>query len=196
MFTITPEQVLAAYQHGMFPMARGIAGEIHWYISEPRAIIPLDQFKARRSLRQFYKKQSYRIGFDQAFADVIKACARHDEATGEEIWLSEELIAIYVELHRRGYAHSVEVWDGKKLVGGLYGLAMKAAFFGESMFSRVPYGSQLALLALVERLRQQKFLLLDAQVMTPHLQQFGALELTHDAYLGLLLPALRVKRRF
>lgn len=196
LFTITPEQVLSAYSHGMFPMARGRFGEIHWYISEPRAIIPLNVFKVRRSLRKAYQKNPYQIVFDTAFPTVIRACARHREVEGEEVWLSDEMIDLYCELYRRGHAHSVEVWEGDKLVGGLYGIALHAAFFGESMFSRVPFASQFALLALVERLRQQGFILLDAQVMTPHLAQFGALELTHDEYMGILLHALHEERSF
>ena len=196
LFTITPEQVLSAYQHGMFPMARGRFGEIHWYISEPRAIIPLDKFMVRRSLRKAYQKTPYRIVFDTAFPAVIRACARHYEVEGEEVWLSDEMIDLYCELQRRGHAHSVEVWEGDKLVGGLYGIAMHAAFFGESMFSRVPFASQFALLALTERLRRQGFLLLDAQVMTPHLAQFGAIELTHDEYMGKLIHALHEERTF
>ena len=196
LFSITPEQVLAAYQHGMFPMSRGRYGDVHWYISEPRAIIPLNTFKVRRSLQKAFQKTSCRIAFDTAFPQVIRACARHHEVFPEEVWLSEEMIDLYIELHRRGHAHSVEVWQENELVGGLYGLAMQAVFFGESMFSRVEYASQFALLALVERLRQQKFLLLDTQVITPHLAQFGAIELTHDEYMGLLLPALREERHF
>ena len=196
LFTITPEQVLSAYQHGMFPMARGRFGEIHWYISEPRAIIPLDKFRVRRSLRKAYQKNPYQIIFDTAFPAVIRACARHHEVEGKEVWLSDEMIDLYCELHRRGHAHSVEVWEGDNLVGGLYGIAMQAAFFGESMFSRVPFASQFALLALTERLRRQGFLLLDAQVMTSHLAQFGAIELTHDEYMGKLIHALHEERTF
>ncbi|MBL8205789.1 MAG: leucyl/phenylalanyl-tRNA--protein transferase [Blastocatellia bacterium] len=196
LFSVTPEQVLAAYQHGMFPMSRGQQGDIHWYISEPRAIIPLDTFKVRRSLQKAYKKSHYRITFDTAFSQVIRACARHREVFPEEVWLSDEMIDLYIELHQRGHAHSVEVWRGEELVGGLYGLAMQAAFFGESMFSRVPYASQFALLALVERLRQHRFLLLDTQVITPHLAQFGAIEMTHDDYMAILVHALREERHF
>lgn len=196
LFTITPEQVLKAYQHGMFPMARGRFGEIHWYISDPRAVIPLPDFKVRRSLRKAAQKSPYQIRYDTAFSAVIRACARHREVGGEEVWLSEEMIDLYLELHRRGFAHSVEVWDDDRLVGGLYGIALHAAFFGESMFSRVPFASQFALLALVERLRRQGFLLLDAQVMTPHLAQFGAIELSHDQYLAILVHALHEERSF
>lgn len=197
LFSITPEQVLAAYDHGMFPMARGRYGDIHWYISDPRAIVPLDdRFKVRRSLQKIAKKNPFRVAFDTDFPGVIRACARHTKVDSEEVWLSEEMIDLYTELYRRGVAHSVEIWNGNDLVGGLYGIAKKAAFFGESMFSRQPFSSQLALLSLVEHLRKQKFLLLDAQVMTPHLAQFGAIELSHEEYLKLLMVALREDRTF
>lgn len=177
-------------------MARGQRGDIHWFISEPRAIIPLERFKVRRSLQKAYRKHLYRITFDIAFPQVIRACARQDEVFPEEVWLSDEMIELYIQLHWQGHAHSVEVWQGDDLVGGLYGIAMQAAFFGESMFSRVQYASQFALLALVERLRRQQFLLLDTQVMTPHLAQFGAIEMTHDEYMAVLLQALREERQF
>jgi leucyl/phenylalanyl-tRNA---protein transferase len=194
---VTPEQVLAAYQHGLFPMSRGRHGTISWYIAEPRAVIPLDErFKVRRSLRQAGRASGYRVTVDEDFEAVIRACARHDDVTAEEVWLSEDMIALYVELHRRGYAHSVELRAGAELVGGLYGIALGGAFFGESMFSRAPYASQLALVALVERLRARHYTLLDAQVMTPHLEQFGAVSLSHQDYLALLLRALRAECSF
>jgi leucyl/phenylalanyl-tRNA---protein transferase len=194
---ITPDQILVAYQHGMFPMARGKTGEIHWYTSDPRALVPLDEcFTVRRSLQKFYQKHPYRIELNTDFPATIRACARHEKVGEDEVWLSDEMVELYVELHRRGHAHSVEVWDGENLVGGLYGIAMRSAFFGESMFSRVPYASQLALLALVEHLRQQQYLLLDAQVMSPHLRQFGAYDVSHEEYWKILLRALREDRDF
>lgn len=194
---VTPEQVLAAYQHGLFPMSRGRYGSISWYIAEPRAVIPLDEnFKVRRSLRQVLRKNPYRIAIDEDFGAVLRACARHDEVTAAEVWLSDEMMDLYVELHRRGYAHSIEVREGEQLVGGLYGIALKSAFFGESMFSRAPFASQIALVALVERLRARDYQLLDAQVMTPHLAQFGALSLSHQDYIALLIRALKEERSF
>lgn len=195
--SITPEQVLAAYQHGLFPMSRGRYGSISWYIAEPRAIIPLDEnFKIRRSLRQAQRQKNYRIAVDEDFEAVIRACARHEEVTSEEVWLSEDMIGIYLELHHRGQAHSIEVRDSDQLVGGLYGVSMGGAFFGESMFSRAPYASQIALLALVERLRERGFKLLDAQVATPHLEQFGALSISHQDYITMLMRALREECSF
>lgn len=195
--SITPEQVLTAYQHGLFPMAEGQSGSIKWYIAEPRAVIPLDErFKIRRSLRQIRRKVGYRIAVNTDFESVIRACARHGVVSRREVWLSEEMIALYLELHAQGHAHSVEVWNDTEMIGGLYGIAMKAAFFGESMFSRAPYASQLALIGLVERLRERGYQLLDAQIMSPHIAQFGALNLSHQEYLGLLSRALEDERPF
>jgi leucyl/phenylalanyl-tRNA--protein transferase len=194
---ITPEQVLSAYQQGVFPMAQGRYGTIRWYIAEPRAIIPLDErFKVRRSLQKVRRKSSFQLTLNRDFEAVIRACARHDQVSSREVWLSEEMIELYLELHHRGAAHSIEVWEGSSLAGGLYGVAIKAAFFGESMFSRLPYASQLALIALVERLRERDYQLLDAQIMTPHIAQFGAINLTHQEYLNLLVQALSKERTF
>ena len=188
---LSPEQVLKGYEHGLFPMAQGQHGSIQWYLAEPRAVIPLDErFKTRRSLRQVQRQGNHRITINTNFEFVIRSCARHGLVSAREVWLSEEMIALYLELHRRGHAHSVEVWSGAEMIGGLYGIAMKAAFFGESMFSRAPYASQLALVALVERLRARGYKLLDAQIMTPHIAQFGAIDLSHEQYLATLMRAL------
>src|SRR5262245_41000706 len=120
---ITPEQILAGYQQGYFPMARGLRGPIDWFVAEPRTIIPLDErFKIRRSLRQTMHKVNYQIKINTVFPAVIRACARHFEIDDDEVWLSEEMIALYLELHVRGFAHSVEVWDDDRLIGGLYGV--------------------------------------------------------------------------
>ncbi len=189
--------VIAGYQQGYFPMARGRFGHIDWFMAEPRTVIPLDdRFYIRRSLRKIIKKSQHQIRFNTDFHSVIRACARHDEVENEEVWLSEEMISIYLELHHRGFAHSVEVWDGEILVGGVYGVSLRAAFFGESMFSRANSASQIALVALVERLREQGFLLLDAQMRTPHIAYFGAVDLMHHEYLGLLAEAMLDDRTF
>jgi leucyl/phenylalanyl-tRNA---protein transferase len=188
---ITPEQVLAAYQQGYFPMSRGQFGPIDWFMAEPRTVIPLDErFHVRRSLRKIIQKTNLEVRLNTRFPQVIRTCARHGEVTEDEVWLSEEMIALYVELHRRGYAHSVEVWQENQLVGGLYGLALKSAFFGESMFSRVSSASQIALVALVERLRARGFKLLDAQMRTHHVSFFGAHDYSHEEYLGILAEAM------
>jgi leucyl/phenylalanyl-tRNA--protein transferase len=188
---ITPEQVIAGYKQGFFPMARGRYGKIEWFMADPRTIIPLDgRFRVRRSLRQTIRKTHYEIRFNTDFHSVIRSCARHNEVDREEVWLSDEMISIYTELHHRGFAHSVETWNQGKLVGGLYGVALKAAFFGESMFSREPSASQVALVALVERLRERGYRLLDAQMRTPHIGYFGAMDLAHDEYLASLSEAM------
>src|SRR5262249_44088660 len=153
-------------------------------------------FQIRRSLRKTIKKSEYQVRLNTDFASVIRACARHDEVENEEVWLSEEMIAIYLELHHRGFAHSVEVWNEENLVGGLYGVSLRAAFFGESMFSRAPSASQIALVALVERLRERGYFLLDAQMRTPHIGFFGAIDLMHHEYLALLAEAMLDDRSF
>jgi leucyl/phenylalanyl-tRNA--protein transferase len=194
---ITTEQILVAYRHGLFPMAQGRSGSIRWYIAEPRAVIPLDErFKVRRSLRRVWRGGGHQIAINRSFEEVIRSCARHGVVSAQEVWLSEEMMALYQELHQQGHAHSVEVWKEGKLIGGLYGVALKAVFFGESMFSLVPYASQLALLALVERLRERRYQLLDAQIMTPHIAQFGAMSLSHTEYLAALSRALEKERSF
>ena len=134
-------------------------------------------------------RRDFRIAVNEAFDEVIRACSRHDDEH-EGVWLSDEMIALYSELHRRGFVHSVEVWRGERLVGGLYGVVIGGAFCGESMFSREPFASQIALVALVERLRERGFVLLDAQMMSEHLAQFGAYTIGHAAYLRLLSGAL------
>jgi leucyl/phenylalanyl-tRNA--protein transferase len=188
---ITPEEVVSGYQQGYFPMSRGRYGEIDWFMSEPRTIIPLDErFRVRRSLRQAMRKTECEVRINSNFPAVIRACARHDEVHPEEVWLSEDMIALYVELHRRGFAHSVEIWQQGAMVAGLYGVSMKSAFFGESMFTRISYGSQIALAVLAERLRQRNYKLFDAQMRTSHVAHFGAIDLTHNEYLALLAEAM------
>lgn len=178
-------------------MARGRYGRIEWFMAEPRTIIPLDdRFRVRRSLRQAIRKGNYQIKINSDFSTVIRTCARHHVVDPEEVWLSDEMISLYLELHRRGFAHSVEVWRSEDLIGGLYGVALKGAFFGESMFSRAASASQIALVALVERLRDRGYCLLDAQQRTTHIGYFGAIDLTHNDYLELLTSAMVDDRRF
>ncbi len=178
-------------------MSRGQYGEIDWFLSEPRTLIPLDErFRIRRSLRQCLRKTEYEIRINHDFPTVIRTCARHGEVHQEEVWLSDEMIALYIELHRRGFAHSLEVWQQDQMVAGLYGVSLKAAFFGESMFTRISFGSQIALVALVERLRARNYRLLDAQMRTPHIGHFGAIDLTHNEYMELLAEAMLDDCRF
>ena len=180
-------------------MASGKNGDIDFYFYEPRGIIPLDsRFTVRKSLRQIINRKQHTIRFDTAFEEVIRACARHD-LPRHEIWLSNEMIDLYIQLNKLGIAHSIEVWsndDDPKLLGGLYGLALGAAFLGESMFSNTPNASQIALVALVEHLRSKNFTLLDAQMSSDHLKQFGLLEISQFEYLKLLQPALSGSSEF
>ena len=196
--TITPELILDVYRQGYFPMAQGKHGSIHFFYYEPRGILPLDdRFTIRRSLRQAINKHFFEIRFNTAFEAVIHACSRHDELTDESIWLSEEMISIYCELNKRGIAHSVEVWSGDSLQGGLYGLAIGSAFCGESMFSNAPFASQIALVALVEHIRRKGFTLLDAQMESEHLRQFGMYTVSQEKYMEMLREAMgNVEVRF
>jgi leucyl/phenylalanyl-tRNA--protein transferase len=192
ILSLSPELVLDGYRQGYFPMAHGKEGPIQFFYYEPRGILPLDErFTIRRSLRQIINKKQFEIRFDTAFEEVIRACARHDELSDDGIWLSEEMIGIYCELHRRGIAHSVEAWQDNRLQGGLYGLSLGSAFCGESMFSRTDFASQVALVALVDHLREQGFTLLDAQMESEHLQQFGMYAVTQAEYLEMLREAMK-----
>ena len=172
-------------------MADSRSGPIWWYSPDPRAVIPLDGFKISRSLRQRVRKRTYRIGMDTAFEAVINACAER-----EETWISDEIIRAYITLHRDGFAHSVESWHDGVLAGGLYGVSICGAFFGESMFTRETDASKVALVALVEHLRKRKFLLLDSQFINDHIRQFGTREIPRTEYLRQLRAAVKVRTNF
>lgn len=189
--SLSPELVLEAYRIGLFPMADE-EGEIAWFSPDPRCIIPLDRFHVTRSLRQTIRRGVFEVRINTAFDEVISACADRDEGT----WISDELMAVYRVLHRRGHAHSVESWRAGKLAGGLYGVAIGGAFFGESMFTRVNDASKVGLVALVERLRTRGFVLLDTQWNTPHLARFGACGIRRATYLRRLRLALALPCRF
>jgi leucyl/phenylalanyl-tRNA---protein transferase len=187
---LTPELLVAAYTVGVFPMAEDHDDPaINWIEPHRRGIIPLESFHVPRSLRKVIRRGGFAIRVNSAFERVIRACA---EPTPERprTWLNEPLIRLYVELARRGVAHSVEVWRDDALAGGLYGLALGGVFFGESMFSRVRDSSKIALVELVARLRAGGYTLLDAQFLTAHLEQFGAIEISRAAYLVRLRRAL------
>lgn len=186
--------VIAAYRSGFFPMADSRQGPISWYSPDPRAIIPLESFNVPRSLRREMKRSVCATTVDRAFLSVIVECA--EGRYPEETWISEDIVRVYSELHRMGVAHSVETWLDGKLVGGLYGVALGGAFFGESMFSRVASASKFALVSLVARLRARGYLLLDTQIMNEHVRQFGAVDIPRTRYLSLLSGALPVPARF
>jgi len=183
--------LLEAYRHGYFPMADSASGEISWYSPDPRAVIPFENFHASRSLRQVIVRGEFDVRFDTCFIDVIQACADR-----KETWISKEIIRVYCKLHAQNFAHSVESWKRGKLVGGLYGVAIGGAFFGESMFSRVPNASSVALVRLVHHLREQGFQLLDSQIINPHMTRFGSLEIPRVEYLTRLRRALGVVTSF
>lgn len=186
---ITPELILSAYCRGCFPMAEPETGEISFYEPDPRALIPLDdRFHIPHGLRRTLNKRPFEIRMDTAFAEVIHACAR----TGcpEEQWIDPQIETLYGKLHEMGFAHSVECWDEDGLQGGLYGIAMGKAFFGESMFHRKTDASKVALVALVNLLRSNDFLFLDTQWTTPHLLTFGTYEIPAREYRQLLKRAL------
>jgi len=188
---LAPEQILHAYAAGFFPMAESRSGPIAWYSPDPRAIIPLERFKASRSLRQVERKGEFEVRFNTAFSDVMRECAARNET-----WISGEIMEAYCRLHHMGHAHSVESWQAGRLAGGLYGVALGGAFFGESMFSHARDSSKIALWSLVRRLKDRGFLLLDTQFLTPHLASLGACEISRDEYLLLLQNALQVSPRF
>jgi leucyl/phenylalanyl-tRNA--protein transferase len=187
---IEPELLLQGYRLGVFPMAME-DGTIEWFSPDPRAILPLEAFHLPHALRRLVRKQVFEIKVDSHFPDVIKACAKR-----RDTWINHEIIESYIRLHDLGYAHSVEAWRDDKLAGGLYGVAIGGAFFGESMFHRVTDASKIALVVLVEHLRAQKFALLDTQWLTPHLQQFGGIEISRNHYLRLLRRAVELPRSF
>jgi leucyl/phenylalanyl-tRNA--protein transferase len=190
---IPADVLLAAYASGWFPMAVE-PGEIRWYSPDPRGILPLERFRASKRLSRVVRQGRFEIRIDHDFAAVIHACAERPDEDGS--WIEEEIVQSYCALHRHGFAHSVEAWEGGALVGGLYGVALGGAFFGESMFHRVTDASKVALAALVERLRSGGFVLLDTQWVTEHLARFGAIEIPRQRYLALLASAIRIRAQF
>lgn len=191
---LTPELLLSAYSQGIFPMAEE-DGTIYWYDPDPRAIIPLDRFHVSRSLSRTLKKNRFEIRINQAFTAVMQACAA--PAPGrEKSWISAQIIKAYTQLNRLGFAHSVEAWCGGKLVGGLYGVTLRGLFAGESMFSSEPDASKVALVYLVNRLRDRHYRLLDVQFLTEHLRQFGATEISSEVYKKLLGQAMNRPAQF
>ena len=188
---ISADLLLHAYRNAAFPMAME-SGEIAWFSPDPRAIIPLDEgFHVPHGLRRELKKARFEIRINSAFEAVMRGCACRDET-----WINDEILASYVNLHRCGHAHSVETWLGGKLAGGLYGVAPGGAFFGESMFHEVTDASKVALHALVLRLRERGFALLDTQWLTPHLEIFGAHEVSRAEYRRRLLSCTENDCRF
>lgn len=179
---ISVELLVQAYLSGSFPMADPDEGDqIYWHTPETRGLIPLDDtFRVPKNLMRLYKKEKFEMTINRAFPEVIIQCALLRQG---DTWISEEIIDVYTEMHKLGLAHSFEVWLDGALVGGLYGVAIGKAFFGESMFHKVTDTSKIALVFLVEFLKEQNFQLLDCQYLNPHLLQFGAYEVTQEEYL-------------
>jgi leucyl/phenylalanyl-tRNA--protein transferase len=187
---ITPEILLRAYSIGLFPMAESAEDpEIFWVEPETRGVLPLDGFHASKSLSKTIRRKPFDIRFDTDFSGVMALCAE-PAVDRPSTWINSTIRKLYFELHRMGHAHSVEAWQGEELVGGLYGVSLGSAFFGESMFSRRTDASKICLVHLVERLKAKGFQLLDTQFTTEHLKTFGAVDIPKDEYLTLLKAAV------
>jgi leucyl/phenylalanyl-tRNA--protein transferase len=187
---IDPDLLLEGYKLGVFPMAMN-DNSIEWFSPDPRAVLPLENFHVPHALRRLVRRKPFEVTIDKAFPAVIQACAER-----KDTWINREIIESYTRLHELGHAHSVEAWNDSRLAGGLYGVTVGGAFFGESMFHHVTDASKVTLVALVERLHARKFVLLDTQWLTPHLQQFGGIQISRSDYLRLLRRAVDLPRRF
>jgi len=187
-FTLGPEMLLRAYAAGIFPMAESRdAPEVFWVDPRRRGILPLDGFHISRSLARRMRKGGYTATLNRDFARVVDGCADRDET-----WINDEIRELYLALHAMGHAHSLEIWQDGQMVGGVYGVAIGGAFFGESMFSRRTDASKLALAHLVDHLRRCGFTLFDTQFITPHLHSLGALEISRADYRARLAEALKI----
>jgi leucyl/phenylalanyl-tRNA--protein transferase len=195
-FDVTPDLMLRAYRAGLFPMAESRRGDrLYWLDPELRGVLPLDGFHFPRRLRRTVLGDSFTITADQDFAGVIALCAAPGEGR-EDTWINRDIERLFTALHARGHAHSVEAWQGGNLVGGLYGVSLGGAFFGESMFSLARDASKVALVHLVARLRLGGYTLLDTQFVTAHLSQFGAQEVERERYKAMLEQAVEVDARW
>ena len=188
---LEPGTVLAAYRAGIFPWPDP-DGQLLWWSPDPRAILPLDGFHESRSLRRERRRGVFRVTADHACRDVMAGCADRSEGT----WITPQMKAAYLELHELGWVHSIEVWAGERLAGGLYGLAIGGFFAAESMFHREADASKVALAELVERLARNGFVLLDVQFVTSHLASLGVLTVTREEYLARLQRAIAIDARF
>ena len=184
--------IVEQYAKGYFLMAEDASDELHWYSSQERALIPLDdRFRYPRSLRRALNQQRFEVRVNRAFEQVVQGCANRDTT-----WISPTLQQLYSALHQAGWAHSFETWQGEQLAGGILGIVIGGAFIGESMFYQIPEGSKVAMVRLVERLRSRQFLLFDAQMTNPHLERFASHIVSGSAYNALLERAVRRPCRF
>lgn len=182
---IEPQLLIDAYCSGFFPMADPETGRIHWYSPDPRAIFPIYSIKPSHSMRQILKKNIFKTKIDTNFEKVILECANRPDS-----WINDIIINSYINLFKLGYAHSVETYLDDELVGGLYGVSINSAFFGESMFSKVSNASKVAFYHLIEHLKQKNFILLDSQFINPHTKMLGAIEIPRSQYLKILKFAI------
>ena len=196
MTPLTPEILLRAYAFGVFPMAEGRdQREVYWVDPKERGVLPLEDFHLPRRLARTVRQNRFQVRCDTGFDAVLEGCAA--PGTGRpDTWINSEIRRLSLKLYEMGFAHSVECWQGERLVGGLYGVALGGAFFGESMFSRERDASKVALVHLMARLRRGSYGLLDTQFITKHLEQFGAIEIPRDDYRQLLSAALEIEGRF
>jgi leucyl/phenylalanyl-tRNA--protein transferase len=196
---ITPELVLTGYLRGAFPMCEPESGRVEWFTCDPRALVPLDErFRVAQSLSRVVRSGRFQVRVDTAFEQVMANCAS-DRGPDNRNWIGPEITEVYCELHRLGFAHSVEAWRDGQLVGGLYGVALKGAFFGESMFSMRGVGtdaSKVCLVHLVDRLRRGGFLVCDSQYANDHMARFGVYEVSAKEYLSLLEDAVETDARW
>ena len=188
---ITTVRVLSAYRQGIFPWYSEDQ-PVLWWSPEPRAVLYPDEIKISRSLKKTLRKKNMRVTADQAFGEVIKACAGpRIQSPGGGTWITDEMMVTYTQLHEMGYGHSIEVWIDEKLVGGLYGLALGSAFFGESMYSHAPDASKVALVHLTKYASSTGIVFIDCQLPTEHLSSMGAIDISRNEYLATLKDALK-----
>lgn len=194
IYSLSPVEVLNGYANGFFPMGDSDS-TIEWYEADPRAILYIksqeDRIRISRSLNQVLKKGIYEIKIDTAFEKVIRKCSER-----KETWINKIIIDVYTELHKQGYAHSIEAWREGELGGGLYGVALRGAFFGESMFHSEPNASKVCVVRLYELLKKNRYRLFDIQMITPVFKSFGAVQIPKAEYLSELKDAMRITRRF
>lgn len=195
MEPICIEDLIYGYNNGIFPMAEANSKEVFWYSPDPRAIIPIDTYRVSKSLRPILNKKTFELKIDSDFESTIQHCAK-GRFKGDDTWISDQIIKVYYELHKEGIAHSVETYLEGKLVGGLYGVALGAVFFGESMFHLVPNASKVAFNHLMEILKKQKYLLLDTQFMNDNVARYGAIEISKNEFMKKLRFAISKKRSF
>ena len=194
MNPLSTDELIYGYINGIFPMADS-DGTLYWYSPDPRAIIPIDTYKPAKSLRPILNKQTFEIRIDYNFRAVMEACSK-PRVDSDDTWISEEIINAYTNLHELGFAHSVESYLDNQLVGGVYGVAIGAAFFGESMFYTVPNASKAAFHYLMELLKKQNYELLDTQFINDNVMRFGAIEIPKAEYMLMLKKSIRLKAKF